>query len=152
MDRTLRVELTNMCLIEDGKGQVLLQRRVKHDWPGLTLPGGHVEKGENLIQAVKREIREETGLAILRPRLVGIMEFKTLQGQDDYLTFLYKATSFTGKVVDSREGKLGWYRIDEVPSDQWAMDMDGILEVYGGRGTDLLFEKGANGTYLRQLV
>lgn len=150
MDRTLKAELTNMCLIQDGQGRVLLQERTKHDWPGLTLPGGHVEKGENLLQAVKREIKEETGLVVLKPRLMGIMEFKTLKGQDNYLTFLYKATSFTGKVTDSAEGKLGWYELEKVPTARWAMD--GILAVYAGQGTDLLFAKQKDGTYVRQLV
>ena len=64
MDRTLKAELTNMCLVKDKDGRVLLQMRTKHDWPGWTLPGGHVEKGENLVQSVIREVKEETGLDV----------------------------------------------------------------------------------------
>ena len=36
--------LANMCMVEDKNGNVLVQERTKKDWPGLTFPGGHVEK------------------------------------------------------------------------------------------------------------
>ena len=42
-DRTERVELTVLCLVEDGN-KILLQNKVKKDWQGYTLPGGHVER------------------------------------------------------------------------------------------------------------
>lgn len=53
--RTENVELTVLCLIQDGN-RILLQNRVKEDWKGYTLPGGHVETGESFVDAVKREI------------------------------------------------------------------------------------------------
>ena len=42
MSRTEISEITVLCLISDGD-KVLLQNRVKEDWKGYTLPGGHVE-------------------------------------------------------------------------------------------------------------
>ena len=45
MHRTENVELTVVCLLEDG-GKVLLQNRKKEDWHGWALPGGHVAPGE----------------------------------------------------------------------------------------------------------
>lgn len=63
MERTENVELTVLCLIQDGDW-ILLQNRVKRDWQGYTLPGGHVEPGESFVDAVKREMKEETGLDI----------------------------------------------------------------------------------------
>ena len=44
MAKTENVELTVLCLIQDGD-KILLQNRVKKDWKGYTLPGGHVEGG-----------------------------------------------------------------------------------------------------------
>ena len=38
---------TNICLIYDNEGNILVQDRKKKTWPGLTLPGGHVEKNES---------------------------------------------------------------------------------------------------------
>lgn len=56
-------------------GDVLLVRRAGSLAAGLfTLPGGAVETGETLAQAVEREVREETGLAIAPVGLAGHRE------------------------------------------------------------------------------
>ena len=61
MRKTETVELTVLCLIED-ENKILLQNRVKKDWQGYALPGGHVEPGESFVDAVVREMKEETEL------------------------------------------------------------------------------------------
>ena len=63
MNKTENAELTVLCLVEDGD-RILLQNRVKKDWRGYTLPGGHVEPGESFVDAVIREILEETGYTV----------------------------------------------------------------------------------------
>lgn len=56
-------------------GHVLIVRRAKGAAKGLyTLPGGVVEAGETLIEAVKRETREETGIEIVPVALAGHRE------------------------------------------------------------------------------
>ena len=49
--RTESVELTVLCLIHKN-GRYLLQDRIKNDWKGYTLPGGHIEPGESIVDAV----------------------------------------------------------------------------------------------------
>lgn len=53
------VELTTLYLLHQN-GQYLLQDRVKKDWKGFTLPGGHVESGKSIVDAIVREMKEET--------------------------------------------------------------------------------------------
>lgn len=59
-----KTELTNMCMIYDNKGNILVQDRVSKDWGGVTFPGGHIEKGVSFVQSVIREVKEEAGLDI----------------------------------------------------------------------------------------
>lgn len=72
--RTEQVELTVLCLIHQDD-RYLLQDRVKENWKGCTLPGGHIEPGESIVDAVIREMKEETGLTIQSPRLCGVKQF-----------------------------------------------------------------------------
>ena len=74
MAHTENVELAVLCLLHQGD-QYLLQNRVKQEWHGYALPGGHIEKDESVVDAVIREMREETGLTVLAPRLCGIKQF-----------------------------------------------------------------------------
>jgi 8-oxo-dGTP diphosphatase len=61
------------AIIRDGK--VLIVRRARKPALGIyTLPGGGVETGETLSEAVKREVREETALTIEPVALAGHRE------------------------------------------------------------------------------
>ena len=44
MSKCETVVLTNMCMVYDDNGNILVQNRTKNTWPGITFPGGHVEK------------------------------------------------------------------------------------------------------------
>lgn len=71
---------TFLCLLHKN-GAYLLQDRIKKDWQGYTLPGGHIELGESIVDAVVREVREETGLTVLNPRLCGVKQFPIENGR-----------------------------------------------------------------------
>jgi nucleoside triphosphatase len=56
-------EPTVGALIVDQRGKILLAR--SHKWfDKYTLPGGHIEVGESMVDAVKREVKEEVGLEV----------------------------------------------------------------------------------------
>ena len=124
--KTENVELTVLCLIQDGN-RLLLQNRVKEDWKGYTFPGGHVEAGESFVDAVVREMKEETGLDILNPRLVGIKQFPITDGR--YIVLLFKATEFEGTVVSSDEGEMEWIDIDRLSQVNVVEDFHDLLKV-----------------------
>ena len=126
MSRTENVELTVLCLVTKGN-QILLQNRVKQDWRGYTLPGGHVEAGESFVDAVIREMKEETGLEIQHPRLVGVKQFPIKNGR--YVVLLFKAEEFTGQVISSEEGKMEWITPEQLGSIRTVDDFDALLRV-----------------------
>jgi 8-oxo-dGTP diphosphatase len=69
------------AIITDHRGRLLLIKRGHEPGAGLwSLPGGRVEPGETDEQAVVREIREETGLAVVCDRLIGSVARPGLDG------------------------------------------------------------------------
>ena len=124
--RIERAELTVLILIEDGN-RVLLQNRVKDDWKGYALPGGHVEAGESFVEAAVREAKEETGLRIKNPRLVGVKQFPIANGR--YVVFLFKATEFDGQVQSSDEGNVEWVEYERLNGLQAVDDFEDLLRV-----------------------
>jgi 8-oxo-dGTP diphosphatase len=60
------------AVIKDGTGRLLLIRRGHEPGKGLwSGPGGRIEDGESDADALVREVREETGLAVVPGRLIG---------------------------------------------------------------------------------
>ena len=132
MDRSERAELAVLCLIKDGD-KILLQNRVKKDWQGYTLPGGHVECGESFVDAVIREMKEETGLTIIKPKLVGIKQFPMKNGKYEegrYIVLLFMADQFTGEVASSDEGEMEWVNRSEISKISAVDDLEGLLRVF----------------------
>lgn len=132
MSRTEEVELTNMCMICDGKGNVLVQNKKNNPtWHGWNFPGGHVEKGEYVTPSVIREIKEETGLTIENPKLCGIKEFHKMKDGKRYIVFLYVATHFSGELKSSVEGEVFWYPLSELHlSKELAGGFEEMLPVF----------------------
>lgn len=62
-------EPTVGALIFNDRNQLLIVKT--HKWRGnYTIPGGHVELGEHLEEALKREIWEETGLELIKSKFL----------------------------------------------------------------------------------
>lgn len=128
MSRTETVTLTNMCMVKN-KDQVLVLDRNDPVWPGLTFPGGHVEAHESFHDSVVREVKEETGLTISHPQLVGVKQFYD-HNDERYLVFFYIAEQFSGTVKESDEGKLTWMSAKELKKQKLAYNFDHDLPVF----------------------
>lgn len=126
MKRTETVELTVLCLIRRGD-EYLLQDRIKNDWRGFTLPGGHVEPGESIVDAVVREMQEETGLTVENPKLCGVKQFPIDGGR--YLVFLFVADQFSGEVISSEEGAMHWVKKEDLTKVNLVNDFKELLDV-----------------------
>ena len=126
MGRTEQVELTTLCLIHKGD-RYLLQDRIKADWKGFTLPGGHVEPGESIVDSVIREMKEETGLTIRNPKLCGIKQFPIEGGR--YIVFLFRTEEFEGELISSEEGKMHWLDKEDLLKVYLVNDLRELLDV-----------------------
>lgn len=99
-------EPTVGALILNKNGDMLLVK--SHKWGDrYTIPGGHVEVGEGLASALKREIREEVGLEISAVRFLMVQEAvfsKEFWKPRHFIFFDFACKSKTGRVkVDGEE-------------------------------------------------
>ncbi len=118
---------TNMCMVYDGE-QILVLNRVKKDWPGLTFPGGHVEKGELFTESVIREMYEETGLIISDPEYVGKIVWPLPDKGINDVALLYRTNKFKGEILASKEGEVFFIKKSELAQFAYSLDFDIVLE------------------------
>ena len=147
MNRKQLATITNMCLVYSGD-KILVQERNKKDWPGLTFPGGHVEKGENFIASVIREVKEETGLTIYDPLLCGMEEYKADNNDERYLMLFYKTDKFDGELKSSKEGKVFWINKDDLLKYELSLDLDRIYKIMTDDTLSELIYEYKNGEYI----
>ncbi|OLO38151.1 NUDIX hydrolase [Alkalihalophilus pseudofirmus] len=106
--------VTNCIVIKDG--HVLMLQKPRRGW--WVVPGGKMETGESVIETVKREYREETGLTVKDPKINGIFTIVIKDGEkitSEWMLFTFKTDQFEGiPLQESPEGKLAWKKIDEV--------------------------------------
>ncbi|MCM1990909.1 8-oxo-dGTP diphosphatase [Oceanirhabdus seepicola] len=111
------MKLGTLCYIEKDEKILLLKRNKKENdvhegkWIGL---GGKIEQGESPAECIIREVKEESGLNIMNPKLRGILTFPQFKDNIDWYVFLYTANEFTGDLIDSPEGHLEWIDKDKV--------------------------------------
>ena len=101
------------ALIQNEEGNVLLVHNT--DGGGWSLPGGKVEYGETLVEALKREVREETGLFVEVNDIVSVNEGKSTQMNVHTLFSCSKQGSdYTTDIQMKDEiSTLGWFSIPE---------------------------------------
>lgn len=105
------MKLATLCYLRRNGRTLMLHRVKKKDdvhegkWNGL---GGKFEPGESPEDCVIREIKEESGLSIKSPALKGVLTFPGFAHGEDWYVFVFIASKFSGKLIDSPEGELRW--------------------------------------------
>jgi ADP-ribose pyrophosphatase YjhB (NUDIX family) len=120
------------ALVIDQSGRIFL---VKHSYvSGWHLPGGGVEVGETLLQALARELREEGNIEITEPPQLHGMFFNDRASRRDHVAlFVVRAFRQTQAPVPDREIIAhGFFAVDALPNDTTAATRARIIEVLGG--------------------
>lgn len=110
-----------------------------------------MEPGESFTGSVIREVREETGLTIERPRLCGLKQFPNDDGSR-YIVILYKTDRFSGELKSSREGKVFWIPRNELGRYQLPVSFEEMLRVFEEDGLSEMYGHWQNGEFLRELL
>jgi len=88
-------------------------------------PGGKIKSGERPEEAARREVYEETGLAVGALENIGYLEFYFGVGKSrpDWTAEVFVSSEFVGEIRESDEGRLEWFSKEELPMDQmWEDD------------------------------
>jgi 8-oxo-dGTP pyrophosphatase MutT (NUDIX family) len=108
---------------------------VKHSYvSGWHLPGGGVEPGETLVDALIHELREEGNIELTAPpELHGIFFDSQISRRDHVAVFVIRHFRQVTQPTPNREIIAHrFFRIDEVPSDTTAQTRARITEVLDG--------------------
>ena len=131
--------LAVMCMVTDGKGNILVQDRSDPHWPGITLPGGHVEEREAFVDAIKREVWEETGLSILNPIICGLQQFHIEDGSR-YVVIYFRADQWEGELRSSDEGRAMWVPREGLLKRRCVKHFADMLEIFENDALCELYE------------
>ena len=120
------------ALVIDEEGRIFL---VKHSYvSGWHLPGGGVEAGETLSQALARELREEGNIEMMAPpRLHGLFFNSRASRRDHVAVFVVRDFRQSAAPVPDREIiQHGFFAVDALPNDTTAATRARIIEILGG--------------------
>ena len=122
-------------IIEEENGKILLVKRGVEPYKGkIALPGGHVEFGETVEHAARRELFEETGVEAELIQILGV--YSDPEREENFPDCHGISTVFIGKKIDgelkagddAREAKF--YEMNELSKGDFAFDHWKIIQDY----------------------
>jgi 8-oxo-dGTP diphosphatase len=111
------------AIIIDKEGRLFLAKRgpkAKNEHGLWEFPGGSVEFGETLAQALQREIHEEYGIEISVGKLVDVVDHILPQENQHWVspTYLCKIASGQPSILEPEKcTEIGWFHITQVPAE-----------------------------------
>lgn len=129
MERYKLMSVVYLILIKDNK--IFLIRRAHTGWNdgNYTLPGGHLDGGESVTQAMAREAREEAGI-IIDPKDLSVVHVSHRTGNPyERIEFFMTADKYEGEPGNAEPEKCDdaqWFPLDQLPENMIAPVRAGI--------------------------
>jgi len=111
------------AILVDDEGRVFLARRgprAKNERGLWEFPGGSVEFGEKLADALRREMREEYGVEIVVGELLDVVDHILPEEGQHWVSPAFICTIISGEPIIREPGKcteIGWFNPNEIPDD-----------------------------------
>ncbi|MFZ1950189.1 MAG: NUDIX domain-containing protein [Pseudolabrys sp.] len=120
------------AMVIDGVGRIFL---IKHSYiDGWHLPGGGVETGETLLEALTRELAEEGNIRLgTAPQLYSVYLNKRVSQRDHVVLFIVRDFRQDGNPQPNHEiVEHGFFPINALPDDASRATRARVAEVFGG--------------------
>ena len=118
----------DVVVVEDSK--ILLVKRGQPPHQGeWALPGGFVEYGETVEAAAKREVQEETGIAIDLSAILGVYSDPERDPRGHTVSVVFVGKMVGGQLQGGDDAAdARWYDIDDLREEQLAFDHEMIVQ------------------------
>ena len=110
-----RFAVTAGAVVSDERGHVLLLRHVLRKGSGWGVPGGFLTTGEQPEEAVRRELREETGLELDSVELAFVRSLARAQQVEIIFRCRMRAAALKGLAKGFEIDRAEWFEMDSLP-------------------------------------
>ncbi len=130
MSQNIKLFVAVKAFVLNERGEVLLLREADTYTDGTNIgrydiPGGRIDAGESLEVALSREVKEETGLSIIRSELIDTHDTFNEKGDETWhiVRLFYKVTCASGEVtLSSDHDDYVWLPIKD------AIEKNGLIQ------------------------
>jgi len=122
---------TTVAAVIHHQGKFLFVEETEHNKTVFNQPAGHLEENESLVAAIKREVLEETGLALEPDYLCGIYYFHRPDLKLYFLRFCFIIELdqwITGQPQDSEIIDTHWFTLNQIKEKQQQLRSSMVLE------------------------